>query len=141
MTDNVTGYPPGLYAYRSAGHVASGEDDFLSLLWAAALRADHEQLARLERAFPGQIAELHVRQEHEYGMLAGECAPGIGCLGADGRIYLPCGCARDDVVRNVTFATDTSTVMVVHGGCIDFKTTPTGHRPDCVMTQEDGEPR
>lgn len=77
--------------------VTDTDRKFPVMLAAALLVADKTERTKLRQAFPKLVASFEARLDGPGGLLPGEHIPGVGFLGEDGRIKLPCGCDRDSV--------------------------------------------
>lgn len=66
-----------LYEFEESRKIAMDDPSFYALIMAAARRADTENLARLEDAFPDAVSELRRRFHAPGGLLPGESANGL----------------------------------------------------------------
>lgn len=62
------------YDYKASQQIALADPPFYALIMAAARKADTDNLALLERAWPATIAELRERYHAPGGLLEGEVA-------------------------------------------------------------------
>ena len=79
-------------------------DQRFPVLLAAALHvADEAERAKLRKVFPKLVDDFVARRDSTVaGLLPGEQIPGVGVMGEDGRIKLPCSCDRDTVRETQT---------------------------------------
>lgn len=93
-------------------NVAHESDRRFTVMLAAALHvANDVERAKLRKVFPKLVEVFDARHASvTAGLLPGEAIPGIGVMGENGRIMLPCGCDRDVVRETETHGDDCTLV-------------------------------
>lgn len=71
------------YSFRAAAELADADTDFYALIQAAMRRADTDNLARLQAAFPDTWDELDARYHAPAGHLDGDREPALCPVCAD----------------------------------------------------------